>query len=75
MSINSIAGMSCNMASGVLFLIAIVLFIMNRKEFENKEIVMFLFLASIAIGIHGLGHYFGNDFTRLIEKEDEDDKY
>ena len=71
MSINSIAGMSCNMLSGLLFLIAMILLIMNKNQFENKDIVMFLFLASIAIGIHGLGHYFGNDFTTLMEKENK----
>lgn len=69
MSINRIAGMSCNMISGFLFLIALILLINNRNQFENKDIVMFLFLASIAIGIHGLGHYFGNDFTTLMDKE------
>ena len=53
-------------ALGILFLIAIILLIMNRKQFENKDIVMFLFLVSI--GIHGLGHHFGNDFTKLIDK-------
>lgn len=71
MTINNIAGMSCNMLSGLLFLIAIIILIINRKQFENKDIVIFLFLASIAIGIHGLGHYFGNDFTTLIEKKDD----
>lgn len=69
MSINSIAGMSCNLLSGFLIGIAIILFIIDIKQFENKDVVMFLFLASIAIGIHGLGHYFGNDFTTLIEKK------
>jgi hypothetical protein len=70
MSINSIAGMSCNMFSGLFFLIAIILFVKNKNQFENKDIIMFLFLASIAIGIHGLGHHFGNDFTKMIEKKE-----
>jgi len=72
MSINSIAGMSCNLLSGLLIGIAIILFIIDIKQFENKDVVMFLFLASIAIGIHGLGHYFGNDFTTLLKKENKD---
>ena len=71
MSINSIAGMTCNMLSGLLFLIAVIFLIINKNQFENKDIVMFLFLASIAIGIHGLGHHFGNDFTTLVEKKDK----
>lgn len=72
MSINSVAGMTSNMIAGLLFLIAIILFIMNRKQFEPKDVIIMLFLGSIAIGIHGLGHYFGNDFTTLMEKEDDD---
>ena len=63
--------MTCNMLSGLLFLFAMILLIMNRNQLQNKDIVMFLFLASIAIGIHGLGHYFGNDFTTLIEKKED----
>ncbi len=69
MSINSVAGMSCNLLSGLLFGIAIMLFIIDIKQFETKDVIIMLFLASIAIGIHGLGHYFGNDFTTLIEKK------
>lgn len=74
MSINSIAGMSCNMLSGLLFLFAMILLIMNRNQFENRDVIMFLFLASIAIGIHGLGHYIGNDFTSLMDESYKKDK-
>jgi hypothetical protein len=74
MSINSIVGMSCNMLSGLLFLIAMILLIMNRNEIEKRDVVMFLFLASIAIGIHGLGHYVGNDFTSLMDETYKKDK-
>ena len=70
MNINSIAGMSCNMLSGLLFLVAVILLIMKKNQFENKDIIMFLFLASIAIGVHGLGHHFGNDFTTMIDKKE-----
>ena len=71
MSINSVAGMSCNLVSAFLFCIAIILTIIGIKQFKNKDLIIFLFLASIAIGIHGLNHYFGNDFTSLLEKEKE----
>ena len=71
MSINSVVGMSCNIFSGFLIGIAIILIIIDRKQFESKDVVIFLFLASIAIGIHGLNHYFGNDFTVLLENKDQ----
>jgi Na+/phosphate symporter len=74
MSINEIAGMSSNMLSGLLFVVAIILFFINLKQLENKDVIIILFLASIAIGIHGLGHYFGNDFTTLLEEDEKKQK-
>jgi hypothetical protein len=31
--------------------------------------ILIIFLASIAIGVHGLGHSLGNDFTSLLENK------
>lgn len=71
MNINRFAGMSSNLLSGLLFLFGIILLIQNKDRIQVQNLIMILFLASIAIGIHGLGHYFGNDFTTLIEKRDD----
>jgi ABC-type Mn2+/Zn2+ transport system permease subunit len=71
MSINSIAGMSCNLIAGLLFLIGIILTMKNRGKIKVENIIKIIFLASIAIGVHGLGHSLGNDFTTLLEDEKE----
>lgn len=68
MNINRIAGMICNLLSGIFFLIAILLIIKMKAQFSSEILIIFLFLSSISIGIHGLGHSIGNDFTTLIDK-------
>jgi hypothetical protein len=75
MSLNHIAGMSCNLLSGLLFLIGFILLIQNKGQIHMENLIIIFFLASIAIGVHGLGHHFGNDFTAVIEKQNnQDDK-
>jgi hypothetical protein len=69
MSVNSIAGMSCNLIAGLLFLIGIILTMKNRGQIKLENMILIIFLASIAIGVHGLGHSLGNDFTSLLENK------
>jgi len=69
MNINRFAGMICNLLSGLFFLFAVLFIIQKKAQFQPEIIILFLFLSSISIGIHGLGHYFGNDFTVLFQKE------
>lgn len=69
MSVNSIAGMSCNLIAGLLFLIGIILTMKNRGKIKLENMILIIFLASIAIGVHGLGHSLGNDFSSLLENK------
>ena len=69
MSVNSIAGMSCNLIARLLFLIGIILTMKNRGQIKLENMILIIFLASIAIGVHGLGHSLGNDFTSLLENK------
>ena len=65
--------------SGLIIFIAIILFIINYKTLvsDNKYFINTLILLSIAIGIHGLSHYFEEiyiDFNPLIGKWKPKDK-
>jgi len=74
MNINNFAGMSCNMVAGLLFLIGAILLIKNKNNIEIENMIIIIFLASIAIGIHGVGHSLGNDFATLFNNKSENTK-
>ncbi len=42
---------------GMLLGIAVIMFFYNYKEFSNKEIINYLLLGSVAVGIHSMLHY------------------
>lgn len=63
--------MSCNLLSGLLFLIGMILLIKNKDIIQTENVIVIIFLSSIAIGVHGLGHYFGNDFVTIVEKRED----
>lgn len=71
MSLNKFAGMSCNLLSGLLFLTGISLLIKNKDIIQTENLIVIIFLSSISIGVHGLGHYFGNDFVTIVEKRED----
>jgi len=71
MSLNKFAGMSCNLLSGLLFLIGMILLIKNKDIIQTENVIVIIFLSSISIGVHGLGHYFGNDFVTIVEKRED----
>lgn len=71
MSLNKFAGMSCNLLSGLLFLIGMILLIKNKDIIQTENLIVIIFLSSISIGVHGLGHYFGNDFVTIVEKRED----
>ena len=75
MSLNSIAGMSCNLFAGLLFIVGIVLLFKNKDRVQPENLIIIIFLSSISIGVHGLGHSVGNDFATLLENsKTKDDK-
>jgi hypothetical protein len=72
MKINKFTGMSCNLIAGLLMLVGIIILISNKHKISSYQLIELLFVLSIAIGIHGLNHYIGNDFTTVLENKNKD---
>lgn len=56
MTFNSVMNVICNIISGLLFLLAVVLLVQNKDKVQMGNLIMIILLGSVAVGVHGLSH-------------------